>query len=251
MITLKYKLDNMYLLKQTNNNEGAIQMNKLRTLLLPSMVTLGIGASAIFGNGAIASQAMERSITPESPTTISQRNVANTLQDEKTDKTSKLDATLNENNLPPLYPEGGIPEDRSLEVVFAKSIENGDTIMVNGEEVLLKDYIKGEMWKDIKVKLKNYVEGQPGDDDISSETAIDTAKKELIQKYSLKQELIEKFKITAEYYTKYEDISVPVWRIYLYPSNINEFTEIGCYTAILDASTGKAIQLLSAADGKG
>jgi hypothetical protein len=46
-------------------------------------------------------------------------------------------------------------------------------------------------------------------------------------------------------------LTAPVWRVYLYPADTDAFAEIGCYTALLDAKTGEAVRLLSAADGRG
>jgi hypothetical protein len=96
-----------------------------------------------------------------------------------------------------------------------------------------------------------YEKGEPGESDISRETAISVALDELIGKYALKQEVLDRFNITATFYTLYEDLKAPVWNVSLYPLNTDEFPEIGCYTALIDAATGEAVQLLSAADGKG
>jgi hypothetical protein len=57
--------------------------------------------------------------------------------------------------------------------------------------------------------------------------------------------------VTSVFYSKYEDISGKVWFVYLYPINPDEFTEIGCYSALIDAATGEALKIMSAADGKG
>jgi hypothetical protein len=233
VITLKQELDIIYLLKQTNNNEGAIEMNKLGTLVLSSVVTLGIGAGGIVGNGVLASQAMEAGINLESPAIISQQNETNSYQKENTDKTNGAD------NEKVQQVEASITEDtkeKSAVVLIEKHGEEAKAYLsTNGSEK----------------NNSNYMEGQPSANDISSKTAIDTGKKELIKKYALKSKLFKKFKITAKYYTKYEDITVPVWWVNFYPINNDEFNEIGCYQAILNASTGKVIKLQSAADGKG
>jgi len=137
---------------------------------------------------------------------------------------------------PPRRAKKPIPVAGSTSVVASSYVENGGTIMVNGKEVLLKDYIYGQ---------------EPGADDISKETATDAAVEALSQKYTLDRESLDKFSITAKYYSVYEGISGPVWWVNLYPINTEDFAEIGCYTAILDAGTGEALRLLSAADGQG
>ena len=55
----------------------------------------------------------------------------------------------------------------------------------------------------------------------------------------------------ATYYSTYADISGAVWLTNLNPINAIDFSEIGCYTALLNAETGKVLQFLSAADGRG
>jgi hypothetical protein len=39
--------------------------------------------------------------------------------------------------------------------------------------------------------------------------------------------------------------------VYNYEGDADAFSEIGCYTALIDSKTGEAVRLLSAADGKG
>ena len=96
-----------------------------------------------------------------------------------------------------------------------------------------------------------YVEGQPCDSDIEQEAAISIGVNAITGKYALKQTTIDKFNITTTYYSSYEDIGGAVWFVRLYPINAEEFSEIGSYSAVLDAATGEVIQLLSAVDGRG
>lgn len=215
-------------------------MKKLGAILLSGVAVLGIGAGAFFGPGLIATQAMAANENPEIPADIVDLKMADMVRDIDSDAVYALLAGINEITLPEASPveerEESIPVAGSTSVVASSYAENGGTIMVNGKEILLKDYIEG---------------GQPGVGDISKETATDAAVKALSQKYALDRESLDKFSITAKYYTEYEGISVPVWWVNLYPINTDEFTEIGCYTAILDVGTGEALRLLSAADGQG
>ena len=96
-----------------------------------------------------------------------------------------------------------------------------------------------------------YIEGQPGDGDIEQETAVSIAVKSITDKYALKQTTLDKFNISATYYSTYEDISGAVWFINLNPINAGDFSEIGCYTVVLNAETGEVVLLFSAADGRG
>jgi hypothetical protein len=99
--------------------------------------------------------------------------------------------------------------------------------------------------------LDRYAEGQPGADDVSREDAVTAAVDALTGKYALKREVLDRFSITAVFYAVYEELDAPVWSVRLYPVNTDEFSEIGCYTALIDAGTGEVVEMLSASDGKG
>ena len=96
-----------------------------------------------------------------------------------------------------------------------------------------------------------YIPGDPDESYISEETAIANAIKLLKEKYALRQETIDRFTVTALFYIKYEDITEPVWWVNLYPTNRYDFTEIGCYWALINSDTGEAVGLFSAVDGRG
>jgi hypothetical protein len=97
-----------------------------------------------------------------------------------------------------------------------------------------------------------YVEGRPGDGDISEESAVSAALEAIKSKYALTDETLDRFSVTPIFYATYEDIEGAVWYVRLYPKDVNEFTEIGAYWTVLDPATGEALQVLSSAtDGKG
>lgn len=208
-------------------------MNKLLNLVLGGAVTLAIGAGAILGNGVLASKVMDSNINPEDFSNLSS-HVSEVKNDiEGISEIENIEEATYE------VSEGvqTSSETKGSSVVLASDVENGGTIIINGKEMLLSDYLNGE---------------EPGEDDISSATAIDSAVKELTQKYALKQEVLDRYTITTKFYSMYEDISSePVWWVNLYPTNTDDFAEIGCYSAILDSKTGEVLALVSAADGKG
>ena len=96
-----------------------------------------------------------------------------------------------------------------------------------------------------------YTEGEPGADELTEERAIAAATELLTEKYALKQGTLDRFTVTAKFYVEHPDASSPVWWVSLYPTNRDEFPEIGCYWALIDSKTGEAVQLCSAVDGKG
>ncbi|MDR1206080.1 MAG: hypothetical protein LBL26_11485, partial [Peptococcaceae bacterium] len=96
-----------------------------------------------------------------------------------------------------------------------------------------------------------YDKAQPGESNVKEMAAINSAIEAIAGKYALKQETLAKFNVTTVFYSKYEDVSSSVWWISLYPANADDFSDIGCYTAILSGDTGETLRLLSAVDGKG
>lgn len=95
-------------------------------------------------------------------------------------------------------------------------------------------------------------EGTPSANEISSDKAGEIGIAELTKKYALKQETLDRFTVTVKYYEVTPDApGKHTWWVNLYPTNVDEFSEIGCYWTYIDAETGEALKLLSAVDGKG
>jgi hypothetical protein len=214
-------------------------------------LTLVVGVGLIFGNAAFASKAMASAPAPQAPAIESSENSAVESKE------------IAENTDP-----NGVS-------TVLKTLENGATVMVqysygeNGAKAIVThtspdgqsevfEY-EGEAAESSIERFggpkrnlpTSYAKGQSTTDDISQEEAIASALSELTEKYALKQGFIARFNATATFFSTYEDVSVPVWFVSLYPANAIEFSEIGSYSAVLDAKTGEAIQLLSAVDGKG
>jgi hypothetical protein len=94
--------------------------------------------------------------------------------------------------------------------------------------------------------------GTPSDGEISSDKATEIAIPALTQKYALTHETVGKFTVSTTYFEMSDDIpDKHTWNVDLQPTNQNEFSEIGCYWAIIDAKTGEILRLCSAVDGKG
>lgn len=220
-------------------------MKKLTGFILSGAMVFGLGATMIFGNGVLAAQAIDvsvggeiGSVTSVENTSVSQDNKQ--LEEQVFEDGSKIVIRRTEDgqilSCVFMNPNGEI--DESIIPVIAGTPEHEAM-----EKQLLSDRENQN--------LPEYVEGQPKEGDITEEEARDIAFDELIGKYALKDELLDRFSVTAVYYSIYDDITAPVWWVNLYPKNTNEFSEIGCFTAIINAETGNAVQLLSAVDGKG
>jgi hypothetical protein len=254
-------------------------MKKHGTLLLSGALALAIGAAVILGNGWAASQVLAASIdvdTPAKATGTVTGTVAGsgTGSGSGTGTGSGTGIGYTEGQQGQAYvsgPSEGGGETGAGSATVLKTLDSGETVFVryaadeNGTWASVA-YPSGEVEnlegdaaaaaierfggpkRDLPAR---YVEGEPVSGDISPEIAQNTAIKSLTGKYALKREIIGKFDVSAKFYSVYEDIDSAVWRVSLYPANISDFAEIGCYTAILNAETGEAIQLLSTADGKG
>jgi len=95
-------------------------------------------------------------------------------------------------------------------------------------------------------------EGTPLANEISSDKAKEIGIAALTKKYSLTQETLDRFTVTLKYYEVTDEApGKHVWWVNLYPTNTDEFSEIGCYWTYIDAETGDALQLKSAVDGLG
>ncbi|MDR2042846.1 MAG: hypothetical protein LBQ15_00455 [Clostridium sp.] len=235
-------------------------MKKKGSIILAGGLTLGIGAAAIFANSLLVSRVMATGIDNGSQAVVTAAG-----QDAAT---QSIPAERNETTK-------STPAEQDAAPAVMKTLENGETVIVryhddgNGikasvtyesadgrqsvydyegdvAEAVIERY--GGPKRDLPVR---YVESEPGVSDLREETAVSAAIEKLTQKYALKQTLLDEFTVITQFYSLYEDLSVPVWWVCLYPANPDAFSEIGCYTAILDAATGEALRLLSAADGKG
>lgn len=180
-----------------------------------AVVTVALGAALIFGNGSLTTLVLAADESPQPPVVVSDNAFS-------------------------------IPEANGTIMVRN---EQGKIFMASNETVM-------EAWKDALdasgVASLVYVEGTPSESDLTEEKATEIAIPAIAEKYALAQKTLNRFTVTIKYYAVYEDVSdEPVWWINLYPTNTNDFTEIGCYTAIISAGSGDVIKLMSAADGRG
>ena len=230
-------------------------MKKHGTLLLSGALALAVGAAVILGNGWAASRALAAGIRVDAPAII----------------TNAGDTEWQGGQAYVPQPAEGSGEIAPKLTTVLKTLDNGEIIFVqyvadeNGTWASVA-YPSGavqnlegdaaaaaiERFGGPKRSLPDrYTEGEPGSGDISSEAAQNAATEALVNKYALKREILARFSVTAKFYSVYEDVDGAAWFVQLYPSDIRDFAEIGCYTAILNAETGDAIQLLSAADSRG
>ncbi|MDR1530930.1 MAG: hypothetical protein LBS62_01865 [Clostridiales bacterium] len=229
-------------------------MKKAGTIIGAIALTFVIGGALILGNAAFAAKTAAAIIG--SPAAISAANLE-TVSNVKTDR----EITGN------VLDSGG--ENKA---VVMKTLPNGSTVLVeysygaDGAEATVTYSADGTVRKYAgdaaeaaierfggpkRDRPNRYVEGQPSESDITKKFAASTAVTAIADKYALTTETLDRFNVTTTFYSAYEDISGAVWFVRLYPVNVDDFSEIGAYSAILSAATGDPLQILSATDGKG
>jgi hypothetical protein len=243
------------------------KVSALQTLFLSAALTLAVGAAAVLCNGWAASRAFAANIPAELPASASSEAVETEAQSEAAE-TEPPAETARETT----------PPDENGAVTVVKTLDNGTTVFMQyvydeKSPKAVVEYDLGNGQREVysyegeaaaamivyierfggpkRESLYSYTEGQPGENDISSDAAVTAAVSALTDKYALRQETLDRFKITTGFYSVYEDLTVPVWYVNLYPENTDDFSEIGCYTGLIDAETGETVRLLSAADGRG
>jgi hypothetical protein len=240
-------------------------MKKTGAIIGAIALTFAIGSGLIFGNAALAARAMAEEpnaalVTWTAPKESNAGNPANIVS-------AGQEST----------PGGAGRETGNQDGVstILKTLENGTTVMV--EYYYDEDGAKAAVthkYTDGQASVSNYegetaeaaierfggpkrnipdryVKAQPGESNVKETVAINSAIEAIAEKYALKQETFDKFTVTPVFYSKYEDVSSSVWWISLYPASADDFSDIGCYTAILNGDTGETLSLLSAVDGKG
>lgn len=142
--------------------------------------------------------------------------------------------------------------------------ESGNTATVvadgNGNQAIVSEQDKIQFEKDLKaandLKAKaekdykpTFVAGTPSEKDLTEEKAIELAKKSVDSEYALTDETWSKFSTGAV--LNVVDLKAPVWSVTFYPTNQNDFSQIGTYNVTIDSFSGKIIKIMSAADGVG
>ena len=145
---------------------------------------------------------------------------------------------------------GGTSANGDGATIVAQNSDGSVVISYNGEGSVVLSY-NGEGLSGSAYTPNSYVVGQPSDGDIDQDAAISIAVTSIAERYALKQTVLDRFSITATYYATYSNLSGAVWVIEFNPIHASDFSEIGCYTEVLNAETGEVIQLRSAADGIG
>jgi hypothetical protein len=223
-------------------------MKKTGAIIGAIALTFAIGSGLIFGNAALAVRTMAKETTAGAPEDIvGAEREATARETDKQTKVSTVMKTLE--NGTTVMVEYYYDEDGAKAAVTRKYAD-GQASVSNYEGETAEAAI--ERFGGPKRNIPDrYVKAQPGESNVKEIAAINAAIEAIAEKYALKQETLDKFNVTPVFYSKYEDVSSSVWWISLYPANADDFSDIECYTAILNGDTGETLRLLSAADGRG
>ncbi|MDR3240009.1 MAG: hypothetical protein LBT44_07995 [Clostridiales bacterium] len=228
-------------------------MKKRNTIVGAAVFTALIGAGAIFANSVIVSQALAAGFDAE---------ISAVALDKVPETTAELEANFVElspadevQTLLKTLPNGEIV---LVQYFYGESGANATVTYKSGDEILRVDNYEGDVAEAVINRFGGpdtrpvlSVQGQPSDGDMDEGAAKAFATEKIVGKYALKPELLERFDVKATFYTTFDGQETPTWFISLYPKNVEEFPEIGCYTGVLNGKTGEVVALLSAADGKG
>ncbi len=194
---------------------------KLKKAVLSLAVTAAIGAGAIGANALLMSSAFAADTSQKAPVITSEAAPENT----------------NAGNIATVVADG-----------------NGNQAIVSEQDQSEKDLIANDPVNAEKLKMeKNYkptfVAGTPSEKDLTEEKAIELAKKSVDSEYALTDDTWSKFSTGAV--LNVTNPEAPVWSITFYPTNQNDFSQIGTYNVTIDSLSGKILKIMSAADGVG
>jgi hypothetical protein len=213
-------------------------------IMLGMAVTAAIGTGAAAGNGFIVSSVLASSGSQDTSVITPDTVPAG----KKTDAISS-NADTNTNTESPAGYEAVIKVDDNGKqtIVFDESLtEEQKLIMEKDLERRNKDLNGGEA---SETGNPVFVEGIPSADDLTEEEAVKTAKEAVIKEYALTDATLLKFSVHTAF--NVADPEAPVWSITFYPTNPDDYSEIGNYNITIDSLSGNIIKILSAADGVG
>lgn len=194
---------------------------KLKKAVLGLAVTAAIGAGAIGVNALAVSSALAADTNQKAPVITT---------DAAPDKT----------------------ESGNTAAVVADG--NGNQAIVSEQDQLEQDLIANDPVNAAKLKMQKdykptFVAGTPSEKDLTEEKAVELAKNSVDSEYALTDETWSKFSTGAV--LNVANPEAPVWSVTFYPTNQNDFSQIGTYNVTIDSLSGKILKIMSAADGVG
>ncbi len=198
-------------------------------IVLGMAVTAAIGAGAAAVNGFIVSSVLASGGVQDTPVITQDLAAPGT----NTESGRGAVISVDDNGKETIVSDEALPEDQKPKT---------------REELarLQKDLEGGEA---SETGTPVFVAGTPSEKDLTETEAIKTAKEAITKEYALTKETLSRFSIDTAF--NVADLNAPIWSITFYPTDQNDFSEIGTYNITVDSQSGKIIKILSAADGVG
>lgn len=213
-------------------------------IVLGMAVTAAIGTGAAAGNGFIVSSVLASNSSQNTPVITPDTKADN----DKTEAVPlKTDTKLKENEKAGQSTVISADDKGKETIIYDESLTEEQKLKQRKDlERLQKDLDGGEA---SETGTPSFVTGTPSANDLTKDQATKTAKDAILKEYALTDETLSKFSIDTAF--NIADPESPVWSITFYPTNQNDFSEIGTYNITIDSLSGKIIKILSAADGVG
>jgi hypothetical protein len=194
---------------------------KLTKAVLGLAVTAAIGAGAIGANALFVSSAFATNTSQKAPVITSEAAPVETG--------AGSTATV-------------VKDSNGNQAIIAEQDQSAQDQIAN-------DPVNVQKLKAQKNAKPTFVAGTPSANDLTENKAIEIARKAIVKKYALKAETLAKFSTSAM--LNVVDPQAPVWSVTFYPTNQNDFAQIGNYNITIDSLSAKILKIMSAADGVG
>lgn len=213
---------------------------KLNKVILGLAITGIVGTGTIGVNSLLTSFALAADANTEVPVITADVPVSN-----ESEEVTPLKSNTEQSTVPGAVIK--LDDNGNQTIVFDESLTEEERLQL--ERDLERALIDQNGGADSSEAAPVFIAGTPSENDLPEEAAIKTAREAIINDYALTDETLSKFSIHTSF--NVVDPEVPVWSITFYPTNQNDYSQIGNYNITIDSTSGEIIEILSAADGVG
>ncbi|MCB8814039.1 hypothetical protein [Desulfosporosinus shakirovi] len=223
-------------------------MKKGQKMILACAATLAIGAGAVIGNGYLVPKVIAADTNQNVPV-IETDGVP--VQAEAKPSPIVLIDSKGQTVL-------SAQKNRTIDLEEFKKVEEMTGLeykkyLLSMTEAERESYSKKLAESGYDLNFKNikpaFVDGTPSENDMTEEVAVKIAKSAVVEKYALTDETLSGFSIDSAFNVVNPD--QPEWSITLYPTNQDDYSEIGTYHITVKSPSGEIVKILWAADAVG
>lgn len=221
-------------------------MKKGKKMILACAATLAIGAGAVIGNGYLVPKVIAADTNQNIPAIMA--DGAPVQEGAKLTPMPVIDT-----NRQVIYSSKGAIDLEKFKKLEEMNDEQRQEYFASMTVEERTDFSKNLKESAYVLKSKNtnpvFVDGTPSENDMAEEAAVKIAKNAVVEKYALTDETLSRFSIDSAFNVVNPD--QPEWSITLYPTNQDDFSEIGTYHVTIKSPSGEIVKILSAADAVG